>query len=297
MSDTQKPTLLVTGAGGHLGRRVVELLLEADAGKVIATTRNPAKLGDLAARGVDIRQADFDDPGSLEAAFKGADRLLLVSTDALHAPNVRLTQHRNAVAAAEKAGVQHVLYTSAPAPCPTTESSLIGDHFWTEAALFGSAMDWTILRNNIYAEIALLSIQHALATGQLLTATNTGGRSYVTREDCARTAAAALTSSSGREILDITGPAAITQSDLAAMATELTGRQIAHVSVEPSALRDGLLKSGLPPLLVGGLVDFDVAAAEGRHAIITPAVKALTGREPTPLGDFLAANRAALLPK
>jgi NAD(P)H dehydrogenase (quinone) len=297
MSNTQKPTLLVTGAGGHLGRRVVQLLLEADAGKVIATTRNPDKLADLAARGVDIRRADFDDTASLTAAFMGADRLLLVSTDTFHAPNARLTQHRNAVAAAEKAGVKHVLYTSAPAPHPTPESSLIGDHFWTEAALFGSALDWTILRNNIYAEIALVSLQHAVATGQLFTATGTAGRSYVTREDCARTAAAALGSSSGREILDVTGPSAITQSELAAMASELTGRQIAHVSVEPSALRDGLLKAGLPPLIAEGLVDFDVAAAEGKHAIVTPTVKALTGREPTPLRDFLTANRAALLPK
>jgi NAD(P)H dehydrogenase (quinone) len=297
MSDTDKPTLLVTGASGHLGRRVVELLLEANAGKVIATTRNPAKLGDLAARGVDIRQADFDDPGSLEAAFRGADRLLLVSTDALHAPNIRLNQHRNAVDSAEKAGVKHVLYTSAPAPYPTPESSLIGDHFWTEAALFRSAMGWTILRNNIYAEIALLSLQHAVATGQLLTATGTGGRSYVTREDCARAAAAALASSSGREILDVTGPAAITQSELATIASELTGHRIVHVSVEPSALRGGLLSAGLPPVVAEGLVDFDVAAAEGKHAIVTPTVKALTGREPTGLRDFLAANRAGLLPR
>lgn len=294
MSDANKPTLLVTGAGGHLGRRVAELLIEANAGTLIATTRHPEKLADLAARGVDVRHADFDDPNSLAAAFAGADRLLLISTDALHAPGLRLGQHRNAVAAALGAGVGHVVYTSAPSPYPTSESSLIGDHFWTEAALFESALDWTILRDNIYAEIALLSLRHAAASGQLFTATGTGGRSYVTREDCARTAAAALARATGRQILDVTGPSVVTSDELAAVASELTGRKVSHVSLPPSALLDGLLKAGLPPVMAAGLVAFDVAAAEGRHAILTPTVKTLTGREPSPLMDFLAANSTAL---
>jgi len=288
--------LLVTGASGNLGRRVVELLLEADAGEVIATTRRPEKLADLAARGVDVRRADFDDPASLARAFEGADRLLLVSTDALDVPGRRLRQHRNAVAAAKKAGVRHVVYTSAPAPHPTPESSLIDDHFWTEQALAASGLQWTILRDNIYAEIILLGLPHAVATGQLVTATETGARSYVTREDCARTAAAALASASGRQILDVTGPAAVTQAELAAIASALTGRAVTHVSVEPAALRDGLLAAGMPPATADALGAFDVAAAEGRHAVVAPTVKALTGREPTPVDDFLAANRAVLLP-
>jgi NAD(P)H dehydrogenase (quinone) len=155
-------------------------------------------------------------------------------------------------------------------------------------------MDWTILRDNIYAEIALLSLQHAAATGQLFTATGTGGRSYVTREDCARTAAAALASATGRQVLDVTGPSVVTSEELAAIASELTGRKFSHVSVPSSALMDGLLKAGLPPMMADGLVAFDVAAAEGRHAILTPTVKTLTGREPTSLRDFLVANSAAL---
>jgi NAD(P)H dehydrogenase (quinone) len=297
MPNSQKPALLVTGAGGHLGRRVVELLLEAGAGRVIAATRDPDRLGDLARRGVDVRKADFDDPASLASAFAGADRLLLISTNALGAPGLRLGQHRNAVAAAEKAGVGHVVYTSAPCPYPTPQSSLIDDHFWTEEALFASGLNWTILRDNIYAEIALLGLQHAVASGQLFTAAGTGGRNYVTREDCARTAAAALAAAEGRQILDVNGPGPVTQDELAAMASELAGRTITHVSLSPEALREGLLKAGLPPIMADGLVAFDVDASMGRHAITAPTVKALTGREPTPLRDFLAANKAALLPR
>ena len=85
----------------------------------------------------------------------------------------------------------------------------------------------------------------------------------MTREDCARTAAAALASATGRQVLDVTGPSAVTSDELAAIAGELTGRNISHVSVPPSALLDGLLKAGLPPLMADGLVAFDVAAAEG----------------------------------
>ena len=91
---SSSPTFLVTGAGGHLGRLVVERLLAAKAGKVIAASRDPAKLADLAAKGAETRRADFDDPASLDAAFKGVDRLLIISTDdARHARQAPAPAH------------------------------------------------------------------------------------------------------------------------------------------------------------------------------------------------------------
>lgn len=288
-------TLAVTGASGHLGRRVVELLLERNAGPIVAITRDPAKLADVAKRGVLVRRADFDDPTSLVEAFASVNRLLLVSTDALDRPGRRIAQHRAAIAAAAKAGVRHVVYTSAPAPHPTSEDSLISDHYWTEQALAATGLGWTILRDNIYAEIALMALSHAVPGGKLFTAAQKGGRSYVTREDCARTAAAALASDwEGRRILDVTGPAPVTQDELAVLASELTGKPVAHVTVPPAGLREGLLGAGLPPMLADGLVAFDIAAAQGHHAIVTSTVQDLTGRAPTTLREFLTANRAAL---
>lgn len=294
MTSSSSPRLLVTGAGGKLGRRVVELLLETQPGAVVAATRDPGKLSDLAARGAEVRRADFEDAASLDAAFAGIDRLLLISTDGLDAPGRRLAQHRAAIAAAERAGVRHVLYTSAPAPVPMPGNDLIDSHFWTEAALFASPLDWTILRDNIYAEIILAGIGHALATGTLVTATAQGARAYVTREDVAHTAAAALASATGREIYEVGGPAAVTQDEIAALVSELSGRPVRHVAVEADALRQGLLGAGLPGGLVEGLVAFDVAAAQGRHAVVTPTVKLFTGREPTSVEDFLAAHKDAL---
>jgi NAD(P)H dehydrogenase (quinone) len=296
MTRNSKPTLLVTGAGGHLGRRVVELLIEAKAGPVIATTRHPEKLADLAAKGVDVRKGDFDDPASLAAAFAGADRLLLVSTDAVGRPGGRHAHHRAAIEAAVVADVSHVVYTSSPAPHPTVEESVPNDHYWTEQALAASPLGWTVLRNNIYAEIILMGLPQAVASGQLFTATRNGGRNYVTREDCARAAAAALAADfDGRRILDVTGPRPVTQDEIAAIASEIAGRPVRHVSVDPADLQKGLIAAGLPQIYADLLVEYDVDAAEGYHAIATPTVRELTGREPTPVRDFLAAQRAALL--
>jgi NAD(P)H dehydrogenase (quinone) len=288
------PTLLVTGAAGQFGRQAVEHLLAAGGSRVIATTRDPAKLAGLAARGAEVRAADFDDPASLRTAFAGADRLLLISTDTLDIPGKRLAQHRAAVTAAKAAGVGHVVYTSAPAAHPIAGGGLEDDHFWTEVALYDSGLDWTILRNNLYADLLPLSLGHAIATGQLFSATAGRGRSYVTRSDAARTAAHALLKGRGRQVLDVTGPAAVTQDEVAALVSELSGRPVAHVEVPPAGLRQGMVGAGLPPFLADALVAFDVAAAQGYHAIVTPTVKDLTGEEPVPLRDFLTANRAAL---
>jgi len=286
--------LLVTGAGGQLGRRVVELLLDAGATDVVAASRDPSKLADLAARGVEVRKADFDDPASLPAAFAGVERLLLISTDSLGAPGQRIAQHRAAVTAAVAAGVQHIAYTSAPSPQPQVGGGVLDDHFWSEQAVIASGLDWTLLRHNLYAETILMGAGQAVASGQLVTATGEQGRSYVTREDCARVDAAALLTATGRQILDVNGPEALTQDALAALLAEISGRPVSHIAVGPDQLREGLIGAGLPPFVAGLLVDFDVAAAQGYHAVLAPTVQALTGREPGSVRDFLLANKAAL---
>ena len=139
MSANYKPTVLVTGASGHLGRRVVELLLETYDGRIIAATRTPEKLPEFSQRGVIVRYADFEDPASLLKAFQGVDRLLLVSTDAVDVPGRRINQHRNAVKVAEQAGVRHVAYTSLVNPGPDSPAFVASDHRDTEGftQLFG----------------------------------------------------------------------------------------------------------------------------------------------------------------
>jgi NAD(P)H dehydrogenase (quinone) len=296
MAATHQQTLLVTGASGHLGRRVIELLLDSNAGQIIATTRSPDKLPDLAACGVEVRQADFDNPDSLAAAFAGADRLLLISTDAFDGTDRRKVQHRNAVAAAERAGVKHVLYTSITRPEPPAPTAVAPDHYTTEQALAASSLDWTVLRNNIYTDLFLQSLPRAVATGQLVAAAGEGGAGYVTREDCARAAAAALAATtSGRTALDITGPAVVTYAELAKILSAITERPVTYVPVTPEAMVAGMVAAGLPEPVAGLLVTFDIAVAQGTLALASNSVADLTGQAPQSVGEFLAAHREGLL--
>lgn len=296
MTTNTHPTLLVTGAAGHLGRRVIELLLEANAGQIIATTRSPEKLADLAARGVEVRAADFDNPASLSSAFTGADRLLLISTDVVDGTDRRKTQHRNAIAAAERAGVRHVLYTSLPRPEPGNPAAVAPDHYATEQALAASSLDWTVLRNNIYTDLFLQSLPHAVASGQLFAAAGNGGAGFVTREDCARAAAAALAApTTGRATLDITGPAVVGYADLAQILSALTQRPVAYVPLPADAMVAGMIGAGLPEGVARLLVTFDVAIAQGALALVSSTVADLTGTAPQGVGEFLAANQEALL--
>lgn len=293
MAKNNQPVVLVTGASGHLASRAVEALLERGGAHVIAATRNPEKIAHLAAKGAEVRRADFDDPNSLKKAFKGVDRVLLVSTDALDEPGKRLRQHRAAIAAAEKSGVRHIAYTSAPATAPG--KVVMGDHFWTEQALASSKLGWTILRNHLYADLLLGSLPQAIASGQYVTATANNGRNYVTRDDAARTAAGALLDAfDGQRILDVTGPTPLTGADIAAIASSLSGKPVNHVTVSSADLQAGLLSAGLPRGLVDVLVQFDSDAAQGHHGITTDAVRALSGRPPQSVADFLAANVTVL---
>ncbi|MCP3098685.1 SDR family oxidoreductase [Myxococcus sp. K15C18031901] len=286
------PTLLVSGASGQLGRRVVELLLESQPGPVVVTTRHPEKVAALAARGAVVRPADFDAPGSLDAAFAGVERLLLVSTDVIGEPGRRITQHRNAVEAARRAGVRHVVYTSFTRPEPDSPSTIARDHWATEQALAESGLGFTVLRNNIYMDMLMYSLPEAVATGRLVSATGSGATAYVSREDCARAAAAALRSSfDGRRTLEVSGPSAVTQAELARLASSLSGRPVEHVAVDAAQLEAGLLARGLPEAVVKAYATFDAAVAQGRLAGVFPTVEALTGRAPISVESFLSGVR------
>ncbi|HEY4181489.1 MAG TPA: NAD(P)H-binding protein [Kofleriaceae bacterium] len=286
-------TLLVTGAAGQLGRLVLDFLLartSPGAPKIIATTRDVAKLADYAKRGVDVRAANFDEPASLPAAFAGATRALIISTDAV---GTRVAGHKAAIAALAKAGVKHIVYTSVPNP----HGSLAGvadDHEQTENAIIATGLDHTILRNSLYIDLSLGAFKGAISTGKLVDAKGDSRLAWVTREDCARTAAAALASGSGKTILDVTGPDALSGDDLAKLLSDVSGKPVQHISVPPAALIDGLVGHGLPKPFAELLASFDAATVKGDYAKTAPTVQQLSGVAPTSVKAWLAANRAAL---
>ncbi len=291
MSTFNNASLLVTGASGNLGRIAVEELLARGATKVIAGTRDPSKLADLAAKGVEVRKVDFNDPASLPAAFAGVDRLLIVSTDGI---GTRVAQQTAAIAAAKEAGINHIVYTSAPAARPDADSGLAPEHFWTEVALASSGVGFTILRNHMYAENNFADAAHVVASGQLFGLIGDRGTSYVTRADAARTAAGALLTAEGNTIEDVTGPAAVTNEQRAALYSEVTGKPVSAIALPPADLKAGMVAAGVPEGFAEALLAFQRDAVAGHHGVVTDVVERYSGKKPQAFKDFLLANKAAL---
>lgn len=291
-------TILVTGAAGQLGRRVIHHLLETykvPAGNIIAATRDPAKLAPLAAEGVATRKADFDDATSLEAAFRGVDRLLIISTDALAVPGQRLTQHKAAVEAAAKAGVKHIAYTSMASP----DKSLVTfapDHLGTENAIKAAGVPYTIIRNAWYFDNYLHGMPHNLQSGNWYTASGDGKVSNISREDCALAIAAALASGTGESATyTLTGSQSLTADEIAAGIAAAVGKPLQAVKVSDEQLRQGMRGAGLPDFVADMLVSADANIRAGNFDLLTDHFRALTGKQAQKLEDFFVANKAALL--
>ena len=288
---------LVTGASGHLGQAVINHLLttyKVPANKIIAASRDIGKLAALKAKGIDVRKADFEDEAGLVKAFTGAARVLLISTDAM-APGQRLAQHQRAVAAAEKAGVDHVLYTSLH-NADTSKVSFAPDHVGTEQALAKSKLKgWTVLRNTWYFENVFYSIPQALKSGAQYSAAGKGKIAHISRDDLARAAAAALASDKGgKNTYTLTGNHEYTTDEIAALVSSATGKALNVVHVPFEGLLQGMIGAGVPEAMAKIFASFDVNTAQGGLSGVSGDFKALTGREPRKFEDWLNDNAKAL---
>jgi NAD(P)H dehydrogenase (quinone) len=283
-------SIAIAGASGNLGRTTADFLLETiDPRELVLVTRDPAKLESYAARGVDVRHGDFDEPETLSAAFAGVERLLLISATDI---GRRVAQHIAAIDAAKAAGVRHVLYTSITNPIEANPVVVAAEHRATEEALEASGMAWTFVRNSIYAEVQAGAILGSLAAGKFVHNAGDGVCAYVAREDCAAVAAAVL-SSAGHEFqaYDVTGPELLSSDDMVGIASEVTGTPMMAVAVDDDAYVAGLVaNAGLPAELAASLATFGQAVRDGYHAQLTDVVERLTGRRPIPFADLVAAN-------
>lgn len=289
MSDFSTSTIAVTGAAGQLGRAVLGYLQTRGAKRIVAITRDPAKLATL--RGVEIRRGDFDDANSLNAVFAGVDRLLVISTDAVGLPGGRSRQHVAAIDAAERAGVSYVAYTSIASPYPSDAALVANDHFWTEARITQFKGDWTLLRNNIYMD--MVDVGRTAASGQLIHAAGDGRKALVTRDDCAAAAAGALLTATGRIVEEVSGPELLSAQDIAAAVADTAGTPVTAVGITGEALVAGMVEHGLPDTLAKAFAAFDTDAARGLYGVTSDAVARLAGRAPTTFREFLAGTRAA----
>lgn len=273
-------SLAITGASGQLGRLVTaELLKTVDASELVLLTRNPDALD---VPGADVRAFDFN--AASPDAFRGVDRLLLISGDQIGA---RVDGHRAAVDAAVAAGVGFITYTSIPNPSDSNPIIVAAEHRATEEHIRASGARWAFLRNNIYAEMQLGAYQGALATGRL--ESNGGPTGFVTRADCARAAAAVLAGGDhdGREY-DITGPEALGPVELAALFAEVGGKPVEAALVDDAEYTSGLVRAtGMPEPVAAGYATFGTGARLGYSAVVSTAVRDLTGRDPEPLRSVL----------
>ena len=278
--------IAVTGATGHLGRLVVTGLLDAGvpAGEVVAVVRTPEKAADLAARGVQVRQADYSDPAALEGALSGVDRLLLVSGSEV---GQRVPQHANVLQAAKSAGVGLVVYTSAP-KADDTSLPLAPEHSATERLIADFSIPAVVLRNNWYLENYDQVITTAATTGEVLGSSGSGRIGAATRADYAAGTVAVLTAATPEPgVVELGGDEGFTLADLAAAVAAQTGRQVTYRDLSPEEHLRALLDQGLPPQAAEFVVGLDQSIAQGALDTGSSALSDLIGRPTTTLAEYV----------
>lgn len=296
--------IVISGASGNFGRLATALLLQKLApADLILVSRNPAQLADMAEVGCEVRHGDFDDPASLVEAFRGGDRLLLISGTRV---GQRLPQHGAAIDAAVAVGIGHIFYTSfVGANDPTNLSEAVSDHRGTEALLKASGVAWTALRSAQYADAVTDVMAYSMVqNGVMLTVAGDGRMPFVWREDCVIAAVAALLGE-GHENrgYDITGPELISYREVGALIGEFTGQDVKVQLTDEAGLYALFDSLGVPRQPVDGLVangnpwnsddmvSFEVAARDGKFAVDSQDFLRIVGHEPRSLRALFESKR------
>jgi NAD(P)H dehydrogenase (quinone) len=279
--------IIVTGATGQLGRLVIASLLKTTpAAQIVAAVRDVAKAADLAALGVRVRRADYSDPASLDAAFEGAGKVLLISSSEL---GQRVAQHRNVIAAAVRAKAGLLAYTSV-LHADTSALGLAEEHRQTEAAVRASGLNYSLLRNGWYVENYTGGLGAALAHGALAGGAGEGRISAAARADYADAAAAVLASAQAVEqVYELAGDTAFTLGELAAELSRQSGKDIPFHNLPQQDYRDMLLGFGLPAPLAELIADSDAQAARGALYDGSGTLGKLIGRPTISLADAVKA--------
>ena len=274
--------IVVTGATGQLGHLVIdELLKTVEANQIIAAVRTPAKATGLAERGVQVREADYARPETLDTAFAGASRLLLVSGTDL---GRREEQHRNVIEASKAAGVRFVAYTSI-LHCDTSPLFLAREHLATEHYLQSSGLTYSLLRNGWYYENQTAAIPQALKSGAFIGASGEGRFAAASRSDYAAAAAVVLTSKAHESsVLELGGDQPYTRAELTAEVSRQTGKAIRYNNLSEAEFVK-ILSGFLPAIVAKSIADAETHAAQGALDDNSRTLSHLLGRPTANLAE------------
>lgn len=279
--------IVVTGASGHLGRLVIHSLLQrgVPAAEVVAAVRSPEKAADLAALGVQVRHADYNQPSSLDSAFAGAEQVLLISSSEL---GQRLTHHGNVIDAAKRAGVQRLAYTSI-LRADTSPLALAGEHSATEDLLAASGIPYAILRNGWYTENYASAVHAGVQHGAVIGSAGSGRISAASRADYAEAAAVVLTTpgQAGR-VYELAGDTAFTMAEFAAELSRVAGRDVPYVDMPEAQYKAALLGAGLAEAHAELFANSDTGISQGGLHDDSRTLSALTGRATTPVRAMIS---------
>ncbi len=276
----------VTGASGQLGRLVIDALLTSvPANRIVAAVRDPAKVNDLAAKGVVVREADYDRPETLPLALDGVSRVLLISSSALGG---RARQHQAVIDAARTAGVELFAYTSM-LHADATPAKMAAEHKATEDAIAASGLPAVLLRNGWYIENHLMGLNHALEHGAMVGAAGGGRFSAAARADYAAAAAAVLTAPDQAGIIyELAGDQGYTLAEFAAEVSRQADRPVAYRDLPKDGYKGVLLRVGLPEPLAEALADEDHHARSDSLFDDGQSISRLIGRPTTSMQDVIA---------
>ncbi|ELW8957770.1 SDR family oxidoreductase [Yersinia enterocolitica] len=283
--------IAVTGATGQLGRLVINALLKkVPANEIIAAVRSPEKASDLAALGVQVRKADYSQPTTLETAFQGVDKLLLISSSEV---GQRITQHTAVINAAKHAGVKLLAYTSL-LHADTSTLGLGEEHGATESLLRESGLPVVLLRNGWYTENYAASIAPALAHGTFIGAVGDGRIASATREDYAQAAAEVLTQENqAGKVYELAGDDSYSLAEFSAEIARQSGKPVVYKNLSEADFKQALLSAGLPEVFASLLADSDAGAAKGGLFDDSHTLSKLIGRPTTPYAKVIATTLAA----
>ncbi|MGW3119234.1 SDR family oxidoreductase [Streptomyces sp. NPDC001107] len=278
-------SIVVTGSTGHLGRHVVEQLLEkVPAEQITAVVRDEAKGADYAARGVKLAVADYNAPETFDSLFSAGDKVLLISGNEFD--KGRVGQHKVVIEAAKAAGVALLAYTSGPG---SLTAALVDDHRGTEEALLASGVPFTLLRNGWYHENYTENLAPVLEHNAVVAAAGEGRVSSASRADYAAAAVAVLTGE-GHEnkTYELGGDEAWSFAEYAAELSKQTGKEITYSPVSVEAYTGILTGAGLPGPLAAVFAGVDASIEKGELVVSSGDLSRLAGRPTTPLADAIA---------